>query len=65
MTRYLNKAVIVTGGSKGIGEGCVRVFVANGSKVVFCSRGESEGQRLQAELNEKGKSLANFWSFPF
>jgi len=31
--RYKDKVTIVTGGSKGIGEGCVRAFVAEGSKV--------------------------------
>ena len=41
----------MTGGSKGIGEGCVRVFFEAGSNVVFCSRGEAEGQALAAELN--------------
>ena len=34
---YQDKVVIVTGGSKGIGEGCVRVFVEAGAKVVFCA----------------------------
>ncbi|HET6897835.1 MAG TPA: SDR family NAD(P)-dependent oxidoreductase, partial [Vicinamibacteria bacterium] len=34
--RYEGKVVIVTGGTKGIGEGCVRAFVEAGSKVVFC-----------------------------
>jgi NAD(P)-dependent dehydrogenase (short-subunit alcohol dehydrogenase family) len=38
MARYVDKVVIVTGGSKGIGEGCVRVFVDNGAKVAFCAR---------------------------
>ncbi|TNN42520.1 17-beta-hydroxysteroid dehydrogenase 14 [Liparis tanakae] len=37
--RYQDKVVIVTGGSKGIGRGIVRVFVENGAKVVFCARG--------------------------
>ena len=30
--RYRDKVVIITGGSKGIGEGCVRVFGESG----FC-----------------------------
>jgi len=51
--RYKDKVTIVTGGSKGIGEGCVRVFVRNGSKVVFCSRNAEEGKRLETELNEE------------
>jgi len=52
--RYKDKVTIVTGGSKGIGEGCVRVFVAAGSKVVFCSRGEAEGKVLESELKGSG-----------
>ena len=36
--RYDGKVTIVTGGSKGIGEGCTRVFVDAGSKVAFCAR---------------------------
>jgi NADP-dependent 3-hydroxy acid dehydrogenase YdfG len=40
--RYVGKTVLVTGGSKGIGEGCVRVFLAAGANVVFCARNEEE-----------------------
>jgi NAD(P)-dependent dehydrogenase (short-subunit alcohol dehydrogenase family) len=37
--RYQGKVVVVTGGSKGIGLGCVRAFVEQGgSEVVFCAR---------------------------
>lgn len=50
---YRDKVVIITGGTKGIGEGCVRAFVDAGSRVVFCARNEEEGQRLVAELNGK------------
>ena len=47
---YAEKVTIVTGGSKGIGEGCVRVFARAGSKVVFCARGEKDGKSLAAEV---------------
>jgi NAD(P)-dependent dehydrogenase (short-subunit alcohol dehydrogenase family) len=57
---YEGKVVIVTGGSHGIGEGCVRAFVGAGSTVVFCSRGESEGRALESELNAKGPGQASF-----
>src|SRR5262245_34612347 len=53
--RYKDKVTIVTGGSKGIGAGCVKVFVEEGgSKVVFCSRNEKEGKAFEAEINKKG-----------
>jgi NAD(P)-dependent dehydrogenase (short-subunit alcohol dehydrogenase family) len=58
--RYEGKVTIITGGSHGIGEGCVRVFVEAGAKVVFCSRGESEGQALEAEVNRRGPGSALF-----
>jgi NAD(P)-dependent dehydrogenase (short-subunit alcohol dehydrogenase family) len=58
--RYQNKVTIITGGSRGIGEGCVRTFVEAGSKVVFCSRAEEEGRRLEAELNAKAPGSATY-----
>jgi NAD(P)-dependent dehydrogenase (short-subunit alcohol dehydrogenase family) len=58
--RYKDKVTIVTGGSRGIGEGCVRVFVEAGAKVVFCSRAEEEGRRLEAEVSAKGPGVAAF-----
>jgi NAD(P)-dependent dehydrogenase (short-subunit alcohol dehydrogenase family) len=58
--RYQDKVVIVTGGTKGIGEGCVRVFVDAGSKVVFCARDEKAGAALAAELSAKGPGHAHF-----
>lgn len=57
---YKDKVVIVTGGSKGIGEGCVRVFVEAGAKVVFCARKQDEGESLADELNSLGKGEAFF-----
>ena len=59
--RYHDKVTIVTGGSKGIGAGCVRVFVEEGgSTVVFCSRSEDEGTGLEREVNAKGPGRALF-----
>ena len=58
--RYEGKVVIVTGGSKGIGEGCVRVFAEAGSTVVFCSRGEGPGEALAREVTAKGQGAAHF-----
>jgi NAD(P)-dependent dehydrogenase (short-subunit alcohol dehydrogenase family) len=57
---YANKVVIITGGSRGIGEGCVRAFADAGAKVVFCARGESNGAGLAAEVNESGPGEAYF-----
>ena len=47
---YTDKVVIITGGTKGIGEGCVRAFVDAGSRVVFCAREEDAGVRLASEV---------------
>ena len=57
---YQDKVVIITGGSHGIGEGCVRAFVAAGAKVVFCARNDRDGERLAAEVNASGPGEAQF-----
>ena len=54
---YRDKVVIVTGGTKGIGEGCVRVFINAGSSVVFCARHQDEGDQLTAELKGPGEAF--------
>lgn len=57
---YTDKVVIITGGSKGIGEGCVRVFVAAGARVAFCARTETHGNALASEVNALGPGEAHF-----
>lgn len=59
--RYQGKVTIVTGGTKGIGLGCVKVFVQQGeSTVVFCARNESEGRAVEAAMNAAGPGSAHF-----
>ena len=59
--RYTDKVTVITGGSKGIGAGCVKVFVEDGgSNVVFCSRNEEEGKAFEALVNRKGPGRAVF-----
>jgi NAD(P)-dependent dehydrogenase (short-subunit alcohol dehydrogenase family) len=59
--RYQGKVVVVTGGSKGIGLGCVRAFVEQGgSEVVFCARNVAEGEAVAAEITARGPGRAHF-----
>src|SRR5215510_8706778 len=59
--RYKDKVVIVTGGTKGIGLGCVRVFVEEGgSDVVFCARNAADGKAVEAQVNARGPGRATF-----
>jgi NAD(P)-dependent dehydrogenase (short-subunit alcohol dehydrogenase family) len=59
--RYQDKVVVVTGGSKGIGLGCVRAFVEQGgSEVVFCARNVAEGEAVAAEVTARGPGRAHF-----
>jgi NAD(P)-dependent dehydrogenase (short-subunit alcohol dehydrogenase family) len=59
--RYKDKVVIVTGGTKGIGLGCVRVFVEEGgANVVFCARDAAEGKAVEAAVTARGPGRASF-----
>jgi len=55
-----DKVTIVTGGSKGIGEGCARVFCQAGAKVVICARGKEAGKATAKVLNQKGPGSCLF-----
>jgi L-fucose dehydrogenase len=48
------KVVIVTGGAKGIGAGCVEVFAAEGAIPVIVGRSPQVGEELLASLGEAG-----------
>lgn len=57
---YQGRAVIVTGGSRGIGEGIVRAFAAAGSAVTFCDRRSAEGNALVRELGSTAPGRITF-----
>ncbi|WP_214626001.1 SDR family NAD(P)-dependent oxidoreductase [Paenibacillus agaridevorans] len=48
------KVAIVTGGTKGIGGACTRLFAERGAKVVFTGRDENTGLELEKELHRNG-----------
>lgn len=48
------KVAIVTGGTKGIGGACTRLFAERGAAVVFTSRNADEGRQLEKELRSEG-----------
>jgi len=50
MGRLTGKAVVVTGGARGLGEGMVRRFVAEGARCVIADIDVEAGERLAAEL---------------
>ena len=55
-----SKVAIITGGAKGIGEGCTRVFCGEGWRVVFSDYDEKSSVALAKELNAKGPGEVHF-----
>lgn len=50
---FTKKTVVVTGGAKGIGEGCVRVFHRESANVVIFDKDTKRASKLQEELGER------------
>ena len=52
--------VIVTGGTTGIGRGCVHGFMKMGANVVFCGRNVERGKAVEADMNARFKGKCIF-----
>lgn len=59
--RYSGKVVLVTGGAKGIGAGCCRVFAAEGASVGLLDIDEPAGRALADELTSAGPGRVKFF----
>ena len=49
----MNKTVLITGASSGIGEGCARKFASQGYRLILNARSTDKLEALAQELNEK------------
>lgn len=49
----MNKTVLITGASSGIGEGCARKFASQGARLILNARNEAKLEALALELKEK------------
>lgn len=56
--RFQGKVAIVTGGARGIGEGCARVLAQEGSQVVLADIRENEAQQVCAGIQQAGGRCA-------
>lgn len=56
MNTLTGKIIIITGGSRGIGAACARLFISEGSKVVVAARNQDVLSSFEQEIqNEYGK----------
>ena len=53
----MNKVVLITGATSGIGLACARKFAENGDKLILTGRNESRLADIKKELVEKGADV--------
>jgi NAD(P)-dependent dehydrogenase (short-subunit alcohol dehydrogenase family) len=58
--RLKDKVIVVNGGTKGIGEGIVRLCAAEGARVILSGRSVDEGEALAADIRSKGQKAIFF-----
>ena len=53
----MNKIVLITGATSGIGLACARKFAENGDRLILTGRNESRLTDIKKELEEKGSGV--------
>jgi NAD(P)-dependent dehydrogenase (short-subunit alcohol dehydrogenase family) len=59
-TSFRDRVALITGGTKGIGEGCVALFAEAGAHVVFCGLEPELGTRVAERVTANGPGTATF-----
>ena len=52
--KFVNKVILITGATSGIGEATARAFAAEGAIVHFCGRREQLGQQVAQSITDAG-----------
>lgn len=60
--RFRDKVVLITGGGKGIGAGCARVFCQEGARVAIIDRDRTAAEATAAALTATGPGTAAAWT---
>lgn len=58
--RFVNKTVLITGATSGIGEAAAHLFAAEGARVAFCGRRVDRGRAVEKAIRAEGGEATYF-----